>query len=324
VECDPPSLPFSKPSPTLIVMTVRPSYREAPVWLITGSSKGLGLALAQAVLASNQRLVATLRQPSALSHLSSSYPSDQLLVVELDVVNNKQIDEAFDTVKAHFGRIDVVVNNAGYGILGEVEAVPEEEARKMMDVLFWGAVNVSKKAVQFFRDVNPKGEGGLLINVSSMAGYSAYAGLAHYSAAKFALEGFTEGLRKEMLPAWNIRVTVAEPGGYPTEWGKSSMSNFPPPPEYAAPDSPSSIVRYLACNVAIGDVDKAAQAMLAIAEEPNPPLRIQLGSDAYNVMLKKATKTLEDGKKWEGLSHSTNQEGHTPESVAETYKDLDI
>ncbi|KAM5542030.1 hypothetical protein V8D89_004340 [Ganoderma adspersum] len=277
------------------------------VWFITGSNQGLGRALLEAVLASGERVVATTRKPEALSELSQQYPSTQLLIVPLDVTNEEQIKVAFAATKEHFRRLDVVVNNAGYGIQGEIEGTPEAEARKIVETLFWGAVHVTKEAIPLLRDLNPPGHGGRILNITSVGGYIGNATRAYYCAGKFALEGFTEAFTKEMVPEWNIRGVIIQPGGFRTEWGRSSMVALPLPPQYDRPDAPSP--------------RKAALAIMQIASLPDPPLRIQLGTDAVLSVRRKALQTVADTEKYEELAHSTNADGvdrvRVPEMIRE-------
>lgn len=151
---------------------------------VTGSSSGLGKCLVEYVLDKGHIVVATLRKPEDLSDLKAKYPSEQLLILKLDVSKSDDVIAAFDAVKQVFGRLDVVVNNAGYGIIGEIENTTEDAARTMFDVNFWGAVNISKTAVKFFRDTNKPGVGGRLINVTSMAGIHPFPVTGLYSASK--------------------------------------------------------------------------------------------------------------------------------------------
>lgn len=145
----------------------------------------MGSALLNAVLAKGERAIATLRKPTVLAALQAKYPASQLLVVSLDVTVPSQITAAFEAAKKHFGRIDVVVNNAGYAVLGEIEATPDEDARKEFEVQFWGPVNITKEAIKFFREVNEPGRGGRVFNVSTAGGYSSNQALAFYSSSKF-------------------------------------------------------------------------------------------------------------------------------------------
>ncbi|PIL33195.1 hypothetical protein GSI_04645 [Ganoderma sinense ZZ0214-1] len=290
--------------------SARHNLHNTRVWFITGSNQGLGRALLEAVLASGERAVATTRKPEALSELSQQYPSTQLLVAPLDVTNEEQIKAAFKATKEHFRRLDVVVNNAGYGIQGEIEGTPEAEARKIVETLFWGAVYVTKEAIPLLRDLNPPGHGGRILNITSVGGYIGNATRAYYCAGKFALEGFTEAFTKEMVPEWNIRGVIIQPGGFRTEWGRSSMVALPLPAQYDRPDAPSVKFRkLLEQSPFIGDPSKAALAIMQIASLRDPPLRVQLGTDAVLSVRQKALKTVADTEKYEELAHSTNADG---------------
>ncbi|KAI0042907.1 NAD-P-binding protein, partial [Auriscalpium vulgare] len=130
---------------------------------VTGSSSGFGLALIEAVLAINERVVATLRDVTKLADLQAKYPAEQLLILPLDVTNTAQIAQVFKQIEQHFHRLDVVVNNAGYALGGEIEGIPEDEARRQIDTLFWGPVAIMKEATRFFREVNPQGHGGRIL-----------------------------------------------------------------------------------------------------------------------------------------------------------------
>lgn len=193
---------------------------------MTGASSGFGLEMSRCALEHGDRVVATLRDPSALVDLASKYSSAQLLVAKVDVTNDDEIKAAFRRAKDAFGRVDIVFNNAGYVLTGEAETTPEELAKKLFEVDFWGAVRVSQEAVRFFReDNNP--QGGFLIQNSAAAGIAAFPAMGFYTAAKHgkllslltctlysreasaALEGFTDTLHKELDPAWNIKVLRA-------------------------------------------------------------------------------------------------------------------
>ncbi|KAF9011873.1 hypothetical protein BDQ17DRAFT_1345015 [Cyathus striatus] len=285
-------------------------------FIVTGSSSGLGKALVHAILESGQRVAATARNPAALEYLREKYNQSQLLIQALDVTIIEQVKEAFENVKQHFGRLDVVVNNAGYAVMGEIEAIPEEDARRQFEVQFWGPVNISKEGVKLFRDLNPKGQGGTFFNISTSGGYNANPTLAYYSASKFALEGFTEAFQKEMLPEWKIRAVIIEPGGFDTEWRNSSMITFPPPPEYADPNTPTMKARAIRTSIEFAGVpERAARAILKLAEEPELPMRIQLGSDSLAIIQFKANKTLQESEKWSYVAHSTNKDGLDGEAV---------
>lgn len=163
--------------------------------LVTGSSSGFGRRMTEVALEKGDNVVATLRTPSALSDLAATYGPDRLRVVQLDVAQSSQIADAFTQAKAAFGRIDVVFNNAGLAAVGEVESTPEEAARRVLDVTFWGAANVNKEAVRFFREDNPPGVGGRLLINSSAGGIRAGTCVPYYNAAKFG-ESFTSHQRQ--------------------------------------------------------------------------------------------------------------------------------
>jgi len=286
------------------------------VWFITGTSSGLGRNLLETVLAAGERAVATLRQPDVLKELQTKYSAEQLLVVRLDVTQPSEVVAAFSAAEKHFGLISVVVNNAGFGLVSEIEGTPDAEAHKQFDVNFWGAVYVTKEAIRFFREVNPKGYGGRFLNVSTVGGYSANQGLAFYSAAKFALEGFTESAIKEVLPEWNIQGCIIEPGGFDTEWRGGSMNILPSHPAYADPSSPSSQVRTMLETIPFnGDVSKASKTLMEVASRPKMPLRLPLNTEAYCLVKMKATLTLTQLEEWAPLSHSTNKDGVDPDTV---------
>lgn len=149
---------------------------------VTGASSGFGKSLTEFVLSKGDIVAATVRKPEALQELSASYPKDKLLVLKVDVTNQADIDHAFAQTKEIFGRLDVVFNNAGYGVVGDAETTPIDIAHAMFEVNFWGAVNVSRAAVKFFRDVNEPGRGGVLLQNSSMAGVDSVPGMTLYGA----------------------------------------------------------------------------------------------------------------------------------------------
>lgn len=232
--------------------------------------------MTELLLNKGNKVIATLRQPDALSDLSAQFPSSQLLVIPLDVTNSAGVSAAFAKAKEVFGRIDVVFNNAGQCVLGEVESVSEEEGRQMFDVNFWGAMYVSKEAVKFFREVN-KPIGGRLLQVSSRLGLVGEPTTAFYSASKFALEGLSESLAKELDPAWNIKVTIIEPGPFRTKIFKENQRLTSQHPAYANPGLPSSRFRQFITSGNIdGDADKAVVAIEKLTHLDDVPMRLPL------------------------------------------------
>ncbi|KAH7927535.1 NAD(P)-binding protein [Leucogyrophana mollusca] len=264
------------------------------IWLITGASSGFGRSMAELLLKKGDIVVATLRTPEALSDLSAQYPPDKLLVVKLDVTKKADVTAAFAKAQEVFGRIDVVFNNAGQIVLGEVESLSEESARQLLEVNFWGAAHVSREAVRFFREVN-KPIGGRLLQVSSRLGLVGGPASAYYSASKFALEGLSESLSKELDPAWNIKVTIIEPGPFRTKLVAENVQIEPQHPAYAHPSSPSSQFRKYATSSAVdGDADKAVAAIEKIVHIDNPPVRLPLHKKTVASAKEKALSILED------------------------------
>ncbi|KAF8996911.1 NAD(P)-binding protein [Cyathus striatus] len=249
------------------------------VWLVTGSSAGLGLSVVKYVLSKGDIAVATLRKPEALSELTAQYGPSQLLVVKLDVAKPDEITSAFAAAIEKFGRIDVVYNNAGYGFLAEFESTPDDFARSMFEVNFWGAANVSREAIRVFRDVN-KPSGGRLLQASSVAGFTGTPTCSYYSASKFALVGLSEAIAKEVDPSWNIKVVILDIGGFKTR-ALDVIDVVPQHPQYA---NTTSIMRSIFTEnkeqISVGDSDKAGREIHRIAYDDGAPLHVAFGLDS--------------------------------------------
>ncbi|KAF5369001.1 hypothetical protein D9758_002849 [Tetrapyrgos nigripes] len=290
------------------------SPKHNRVWYITGTSSGLGKALLEQVLANGERAVGTCRKTSAIADLAEKYP-EQLLVQQVDVSNEKQIKDSFAAALAKWGRVDVVVNNAGYGIFGEVESISDEEARSNFEVQFWGPVHIMKEAVRIFREVNPPGEGGRIFNVSSIGGYRGNPTLAYYSASKFALEGFTQSILQEMSPEWNIKGCIIQPGGFASEWRGSSAQVTTPHPAYTAENQPCAIFRNVVHGklAYIGSAHNMGRTIIKLTDMSMAgaqlPLRIQFGSDSLFLVGQQAKTTLKDMEKWRAVSKETDADG---------------
>ncbi|KAI8986257.1 NAD-P-binding protein [Trametes punicea] len=271
------------------------------VWFITGTSTGFGRALTELVLEKGERVVATARQPTALSDLTSEYGEDRLLVLKLDVTLPAEVEAAFVRARLQFGRLDVVVNNAGYGHLGEVESMDDSTARAIFETNFWGALKVTREAVKFFRESNPPGAGGHLLQISSILGLTGLAAHSAYCASKFALEGMTESLVQELDPAWNIKIIVVEPGWYHSA-GASKAVWAPRHPAYSNPDLKANKIRAdPGSHVTLGDTRKAVEAFYKMAALSEPPLHFPLGKDAIALVRKKVselTATMEAYESW--------------------------
>ncbi|KAI0328381.1 NAD(P)-binding protein [Cubamyces sp. BRFM 1775] len=255
------------------------SHPQCRVWFITGTSTGFGRALTEVVLAKGEAVVATARTPSVLADLAEQYPSDRLLPLKLDVTQPAEVADAFEKAREKFGRIDVVLNNAGCAHGGELESVDEKAGRAVMDTNFWGAISVTRQALRFFREVNPEGHGGRLLQISSVLGIVGQPGGSFYNASKFALEGLTESFAQELNPAWNIK-----PGWFRTNM-KYTMRWSPPHPAYQDPEVPTARLRASWDSIVYpGDVRKGAEAFYKIAELPDPPLHFPLGEDASTLI----------------------------------------
>ncbi|KAF9464279.1 hypothetical protein BDZ94DRAFT_1282125 [Collybia nuda] len=289
---------------------------QKSVWFVTGTSSGLGNALLHEILSSGNSIIATARNPESLqATLEQKYDAETLkraLIIKVDITQPNEIKAAFAAGLQKFGEINVVVNNAGYAVLSEIEECPMDLARIEFEIMFWGPVHISKEAIRVFREVNPPGKGGCIFNVSSTGGYSSQPLLSFYNAAKFAIEGFTESLRKEMSPEWNIQASAIEPGGFNTGW-RDGLTILPPHPAYKADNSPTSQYRAMLRHIPfIGSPERAAKALLTLSGKKDLPLRIQLGSDAATLIRHTARKTIADSEKWEDIAHSTNIDGIDP------------
>ncbi|MBW4840776.1 MAG: SDR family NAD(P)-dependent oxidoreductase [Paenibacillaceae bacterium] len=270
------------------------------VWLITGSSRGFGRSLAEAVLATGDRLIATARKPEQLAALTECY-GDQVRTVALDVTDQEQVKAAIEAAIQSFGRLDVLVNNAGYGNLASIEETSPEDFRSQFETNFWGVVHVTKAALPFLRE---QGSGHIL-QFSSVGGRIGSPGLGPYQAAKWAVEGFSEVLAKEVAPL-GIKVTIIEPGGFRTDWAGASMSHIEPREEYR--DTVGLMLERVrqSSGKQKGDPNKAAQAIIAIVAEKNPPLRLLLGSDAVQVAREADRQRLAETERWAELSVSAD------------------
>ncbi|KAG2116841.1 NAD(P)-binding protein [Suillus clintonianus] len=274
---------------------------ESKVWLVTGSSSGFGRSMTEFLLKNGNKVVATLRRIEALSDLAKQYPSSQLLIVQMDVVKSSEVTTAFAKAKEVFGGVDVVFNNAGTSIVGEVESMSDQDARQMFEVNFWGVSNVTREAIRTFREVN-KPTGGRLLQVSSTLGLVGRPAMSYYSASKHALEGFSESIAQELDPAWNIKVTILEPGPFRTRMFEDSMQPSPQHPAYANPELGGSKFRkWLASAVADGDTEKAVVVIEKVTHLDEPPLRLPLHRGTVKAVRDKAknlTDTMDTYESW--------------------------
>jgi NAD(P)-dependent dehydrogenase (short-subunit alcohol dehydrogenase family) len=250
------------------------------IWFITGASRGFGRSFTEAALAAGDRVAATARDTSSLEDLAAQH-GDGLLPIELDVTDR---DGAFAAVtEAHdrFGRLDVVVNNAGYGVSGAIEELTEEQARRQIEVNFFGALWVTQAALPILREQRS----GWIVQVSSIGGLAAFPLTGIYHASKWALEGFSETLRQEVQP-FGIKVLMVEPSGFRTDWAGSSMDRATPIDAYQEVEA----IRERRASQQEqnngsqpGNPDLAARALLDTLDRDDPPFRLLLGNVAYDV-----------------------------------------
>jgi NAD(P)-dependent dehydrogenase (short-subunit alcohol dehydrogenase family) len=272
------------------------------IWFVTGASKGLGLALIKRLLNKGYKVAATSRNLSDLNKAVGAH-SDQFLPLAVNLTNEESVQEAVELTVKTFGKIDVIVNNAGYGLLGGIEELTDREARDNFEVNVFGSLNVIRKVLPYLRAQ----KSGHILNVSSIGGFTgAFAGGGIYCATKFAVNGFSETLSAEVAP-FGIKVTIVQPGYFRT--------NFLSAGSLAVPEN--QIADYQNVRDAInfhqndmdqqqaGDPEKAAAAMISITTEANPPLNLFLGEDAYGLAEQKLAFVKNELETWKDLTLST-------------------
>jgi len=268
---------------------------ENKVWIITGCSTGFGRELAKATIEAGYNVVVTARNLRAISDLVSDN-SDNVLAMELDVTKPDQIEKAVKAAIAKFGRIDVLVNNAGIGYFSSNEEAVEEETRKMFEINFWGLMRMTNAVLPYMRSRRS----GHIINISSTGGLASFPGVGYYNATKYAVEGISESLAKEAAP-FNIHVTLIEPSNFRTDWsGRSAAKTKSAIKEYEELIAP--FINGETHGQEPGDPEKAAEAIIGVAESEAPPLRLLLGTEAYNVVVKKYAESLKHFEKWREVS----------------------
>jgi NAD(P)-dependent dehydrogenase (short-subunit alcohol dehydrogenase family) len=272
----------------------------AQVWLVTGSSRGLGRAIVEAGLLAGNKVLATARDIESLRELSERY-GDQVKLFELDVTNESSAAGAVKTAIDAFGSLDVVINNAGYGNLSSVEDTPMSDFRAQIETNLFGTIIVTKAALPYFRER----KAGHFVQFSSMGGRIGPPGRGPYSAAKWGVEGFSEVLSREVAPL-GIKVTIIEPGGFRTDFAGSSTKLSEGHPEYDSTVGATARFQRAYNGKQPGDPKKAAQAIVRLTQEQKPPLRLLLGSDAYNGAEKNDLARLEEARAWKELSLSTD------------------
>ena len=274
------------------------------VWLITGSSRGLGRQVVEAALDRGDRLLATARHPEALDALVATH-GDRMRTIAHDVAVPAQANAAVQAAVDAFGRLDVVVNNAGYADLASLEDMSEKAFRDQIEAVFFGTVHTTKAALPIMREQG----GGHIINVTSVGSRMATPGLSAYQSAKWATAGFSAVLAAEVAPL-GIRVTSLEPGGMATDWAGSSMT-VPQISEPYQQTVGAAAAVHSASWRPLGDPAKVAQVILQVAAMDDPPIRLLLGSEAYAYATAAARAQLASDERWRDLSRSTDRDDAT-------------
>lgn len=270
------------------------------VWFVTGSSRGFGRELVRAALEAGDGVAATARRPEQLADLVETY-GQRVLPLALDVTDPAQATSAMAATRDRFGRVDVVVNNAGYANVAPIETGDEADFRAQFETNFWGVYHVSKAAIPVLREQG----GGLIVQFSSMGGrVGGSAGIASYQAAKFALDGFSRVLQAETAP-FGIRVLVVEPSGFATDWAGSSMAIADIPERYADTVGRMKTVRE-SDAVSAGDPARAAQILVRLSRRTDLPYHLPLGVNAVEGSIRQDEQLLETDRAWAAVGRSAD------------------
>jgi NAD(P)-dependent dehydrogenase (short-subunit alcohol dehydrogenase family) len=267
---------------------------EPKVWFITGVSSGIGKCLAEEVIQAGDKVVGTLRKAEQVEYFNQLH-AGKALAVQMDVTKPGQVQEAVDKAVETFGRIDVVVNNAGYGLMGTVEEVSLTEARDLFKTNLFGVMNVLQCVLPLLR----KQKSGHIFQISSIAGFKSTPGLGLYNASKFALEGLSEALAGEVAP-FNIKVTLVEPGPFRTAFAGSSLKLAEKKIDAYDATPVGEFMKHFTerDGQQDGDPVKAARLMIELVNSPHPPLRLPMGQFAYDGIQKKIESVQKDLEAW--------------------------
>jgi NAD(P)-dependent dehydrogenase (short-subunit alcohol dehydrogenase family) len=283
-----------------MIMTIQ----QQQVWFITGCSTGFGRSLTEAVLERGEVVIATARKLHQLENLAQQY-HDHILVLPLDVTKLSDVQTAVNQTISTFGRIDVLVNNAGYGVFGAVEEVSDPNVRRQFETNVYGALDVTRAVLPHLR----RQRSGRILNISSAGGFVGFPGAGIYCASKFALEGWSEALAQEVAPM-GIHVTIVEPGAFQTEFnGKPLLLPNRTIDDYAA--TSGQMIQWIRQmdGQQPGDPKKAAVAMIQVVNSPNPPLRLVLGADALEAIHAKLEAVTVDLTDWKKVAINTAFDG---------------
>ncbi|TYB50090.1 SDR family NAD(P)-dependent oxidoreductase [Nonomuraea sp. PA05] len=273
----------------------------ARTWLITGASRGLGRRLAEAVLEAGDRVVATARSPKQLDDLLARH-GDQVRAVALDVTDAAAATRAVQEAVDAFGRLDVVVNNAGYGNSAPIEEMAEDDFRAQIETNLFGVVNVTRAALPVLRTQRS----GVFVQFSSIGGrVGGTPGMGAYQTAKFAVEGFSEVLANEVAP-FGVKVIIVEPGAFRTDWQGSSMEMHAVGPDYEQTVGAIHRYRRETDGAQSGDPARAAKVIIDVVRDDDPPRRLLLGSDAVASAQKAGAIRAAETEKWADVSRSAD------------------
>ncbi len=270
------------------------------VWFITGASKGLGLALAKLVLSNGDKVVATSRRVKELEELISP-AAENFLPLNVDITSDEAVRRAIEQSIAYFGKLDIVVNNAGYSLVGSMEEMSDQEFRETLDVNLFGTVNVIRNVMPYLR----KQHSGHIINISSNAGYVGFANATSYNAAKFAVVGLSEALAQE-VSAFGIKVTLVAPGQFRTNFmEKGSMAYAKNRIEVYGLDKAEATWSSFS-GQQIGDPEKLVRILTDVVAMQNPPVRLLLGPDTYHLVKEHRENEAIEFELWKDLTLSTS------------------
>ncbi|APU13577.1 SDR family NAD(P)-dependent oxidoreductase [Actinoalloteichus fjordicus] len=273
--------------------------RPSRVWFITGAASGFGLALAEAAVAAGDFVVATARRPESLAGLVAG-AAERVTALPLDVTDPEQVDDAVSAALARFGRIDVLVNNAGFGHVGAAEETTDAELRDLLDVHLHGPAALVRAVLPSMRIAG----GGAIVQMSSFVGQLGYSGFSAYCAAKFALEGYSEALAAEVAP-FGIRVIIVEPGAFRTAFAGAALRESRPLPAYTDITGPARTLLKNFHGAQPGDPVKAAAVIRTALDAERPPLRLALGGDAVDLLAPRHRRLLAELDEWGPLARTT-------------------
>ena len=268
-------------------------------WFVTGSSRGLGRALVRAALDAGDQVAATARRPEQLDDLVAEF-GERVAPIALDVTDPVAVEGALAAARERFGRLDVIVNNAGYANIAPIETADDTDVRTQFETNFWGVYHVSKRALPLLREQG----GGTIVQISSMGGrVGGSPGIASYQAAKFAVDGFSRVLRAEATP-FGVRVLVVEPSGFRTDWAGASMTVHEIPETYS--ETVGQMTAYRQTATPAGDPMRAAEIVVQVAKRHNIPEHLPLGVDAVDGSLAQEQRLIVEGEMWQYVGRSAD------------------